>query len=76
VDSQRREAIEDLRAEPLPLWHDVDAEIRLAADLIFAHVFLLLGVSYVLLVATGVFGYALFRRRHSAGTLLTERERT
>ena len=63
VDTQREAVLAELRAEPITLRHDVEPLIMSALDRAFARLFVLLGISYVVLVATAFFWHRLTRHR-------------
>ena len=63
VNTQRKAALADLRAEPLVLRHDVEPLVMSALDRVFARMFLLLGISYVVLLGTALLWHIWIRRQ-------------
>ena len=63
VSAERKALFAELRAEPMTLRHDVEPLVTSAMDRAFGRVFLLLGVSYVVLLATALSWFALVQKR-------------
>ena len=62
VSAERKAILTELRAEPITLRHDVEPLVTSAMDRAFARLFLLLGISYVVLLVTALFCFALVKR--------------
>jgi len=62
VETQRQEIFTELRADPIPLRHDVDSLVQATMDRAFSRLLLVLGISYVVLLGTAVCWYAIVRK--------------
>jgi hypothetical protein len=72
LDTQRKEFLADVRANPVPLRHDVGPLIESAMDQAFARLLLLLGIIYIVLMGTALFWYALFRKHRHLNNLRSQ----
>jgi len=62
VDAQRETIFAELRAEPIPLRHDVEPLVQATMDRAFSRLLLVLGISYVVLLGTAGCWYAVVRK--------------